>query len=107
MTKLQRVYWQTGQVLLPEHLVLQEESIISYIALRFQQENDRSFGLSKLKWQEELLKQGIFSIADCTIILRSGTLLVIPDNTNISPLDLNNSQQTEANIYFHYLKEKL
>ena len=107
MTKLQRVYWQTGQVLLPEHLVLQEESILSDIALRFQQENDRSFGVSKLKWQEELLKQGIFSITDCTIILPSGTLLVIPDNTNISSLDLNNSQQTEANIYFHYLKEKL
>jgi type VI secretion system protein ImpJ len=103
--KLARVRWEMGQTLLPEHLLAQEESILADTVLRFRMQGLPSYGIGKLKLNETLLNEGIFSIQEMTMVMGSGLLLDFPGNAKVSPFNLNIPGMVSVSVYLHVLKD--
>lgn len=103
--KLARVRWEMGQTLLPEHLLAQEESILADTVLRFRMQGLPSYGIGKLKLNETLLDEGIFSIQEMTLVMGSGLLLDFPGNAKVSPFNLNVPGMVSVSVYLHVLKD--
>ena len=103
--KLARVRWEMGQTLLPEHLLAQEESILADTVLRFRMQGLPSYGIGKLKLNETLLCEGIFSIQEMTLVMGSGLLLDFPGNAKVSPFNLNEPGMVSVSVYLHVLKD--
>lgn len=100
---LARINWKMGQALLPEHLIAQEESLLSDFNCKFGMLGIPFFGIGKLKILESLLVEGIFSVQEIAALTMSGTLLVYPGNINIAPFNLNMPGTTKVSLYFHLL----
>ncbi len=100
---LQRVAWQTGQALLPEHLTAQEESLLSNIALRMEQQALPQHGIASLQWQENLLQQGILSLTAFTLVTAQSTLIDCPRNATLAPFNLNETGQSSVVLYLHLI----
>ncbi|BBM86665.1 type VI secretion system baseplate subunit TssK [Candidatus Uabimicrobium amorphum] len=84
LSKIPRLYWETGQSLLPQHLIAQEESLLADMAYRFQLTGLPFYGLSQLEWNEEFLKKGLLRLEKiCAIFFHSGYLVRIPGNSKI------------------------
>jgi type VI secretion system protein ImpJ len=90
-----------GQALLPAHLRAQEEAILADSALRFNLQEAPSYGLYRLAWNETLLKEGVLSLEELTLVMPSGLLLQLPENARITPLNLNVSGGTLLPVYLH------
>jgi type VI secretion system protein ImpJ len=99
--QLARVDWQMGQTLLPEHLIAQEESLISDTALRFGLLGVPFFGVGRLRWNDSLLAEGIVSIISLSLVLPSGQVIDIPGNAQASTMNLNLAGTTRVPVYFH------
>jgi len=99
------VSWEMGQTLLPEHLRAQEDSILANTVLRFRMLGLPGYGIGRLKLNETLLDEGIFSIQEMNLVMGSGLLLDFPGNTLVSPFNLNVPGTTTVSVYLHVLKE--
>ena len=93
-----------GQLLLPHHLIAQEESILGNFQFFIKQLGLPCYGLTHIKWTEHLLHQGIFSLEEMTLIFPSGQLVDIPGNAIISPYDLNKEEKREVTLYVHLMQ---
>jgi type VI secretion system protein ImpJ len=105
--RLARVNWRLGQTLLPEHFFVQEQSILSNVALRFSLQGIPSYGIGRLVWNESLLAEGVLTILEMQVILPSGELLDIPKNATAPPFNMNLTGMTTVSIYFHLMGEKM
>jgi type VI secretion system protein ImpJ len=99
--KLARVRWEMGQTLLPENFLAQEESLIADTILRFRMSGLPAYGVSSLKWNDDLLNEGIFSIQTMTLVMPSGFLLDVPGNAQVSPFNLNVPGTVTVPVYCH------
>lgn len=103
--KLARVCWKMGQTLLPEHLLAQEDSLLTNTVLRFRMQGLPSYGLGKLIVNETLLGEGILSIQEMTLVMASGLLLDVPGNATVSPFNLNLPGTIKVSVYLHILTD--
>lgn len=105
MQKLKRVGWQIGQPLLPVHLIAQEDSLLSHLAVYIKNLGLPYYGIGHLLWDETLLSQGVLSIHKLTAIFPNGDLIDFPENSKINSLDLNVLGVNQVTVYLHLLKE--
>ncbi len=103
---IKRVNWQMGQLLLPHHLLAQEESILGHMGQILKNIGIPCYGLIKLRWDEDLFYQGIVSISDLSIIFHSGQLIEVPGNALPTTFDLNSAGKSEISLYLHITDEK-
>jgi type VI secretion system protein ImpJ len=103
--KLARVRWEMGQTLLPEHLLAQEESILSDTVLRSRMQGLPCYGVGELKLNETLLDEGILSIQEMTLAMGSGLLIDVPGNAHVTPFNLNVPGMASVPVYLHVLKD--
>jgi type VI secretion system protein ImpJ len=94
-----------GQTLLPEHLLALEESLAAEAMIRFRSRGLPGYGIARLKWNEMLIAEGVFSIQALTVIMNSGLLLEAPGNAASSPFNLNASGSAVVPVYFHVLRD--
>jgi type VI secretion system protein ImpJ len=90
-----------GQALLPEHLVALEESLIADTTRRFDACGLPAYGIARLKWNETLLADGVFSVQEMTLVTPTGMLLVVHGNAVINPFNLNVQGSVSVPIYCH------
>ena len=105
MQQLKRVGWQIGQPLLPIHLFAQEESLLTHLNFYIKNQGIPFYGIGNLKWDDNLLTQGVVSISKCTIIFPSGELVDVPENGKIGSFDLNTAKMNYVSLYLHLLKD--
>jgi type VI secretion system protein ImpJ len=103
--KLARVCWKMGQALLPEHLTAMEDALLADTVSRFRTLGLPSCGLGKLRINESLLAEGVFSVQEMTYVMPSGLLLSVPGNARLSPFNLNLPGVTTVSIYLHLLHQ--
>ncbi len=101
--KLARVRWKMGQTLLPDHFIAQEDALSAEDALRFRMRGLPAYGVASLKWNANLLAQGILSVSAATIVMPSGQLLDVPENAQVAPLNLNLPGTSTVTAYLHLL----
>ncbi len=102
---LARVRWEMGQTLLPVHFKVQEEAMLADSAIRFKMHGVPAYGISKLVWNNTLLKEGVFSIQSLTMIMPSGLLIDVPGNAKASPFNLNIPGDVAVSVYCHVIEE--
>lgn len=105
MQQLKRVSWQLGQPLLPIHLVAQENSLLSNLNFYIQTLGIPYYGIGNLKWDDQLLTQGVVSISKLTVIFPTGELVDVPENGTINSFDLNLSGVNQVSLYLHLLRD--
>lgn len=98
---LSRVHWSMGQTLLPEHLRVLEESLLTDSATRLSLLGLPSYGLCKLRWNETLLAEGVLSLEAMTLVMPSGLLLELKGNAQATSLNLNIPGATLVPVYLH------
>ena len=101
--KLARVSWETGQPLMPEHLVALEDSILADTMMRFRILGLPFYGVGELKLNGSLLSEGVFSIETLSLVTSGGDLLHVPGNARIAPLNLNLTGLSTVSVYLHVL----
>ncbi len=104
--KLARIKWRMGQSLLPEHLILQEESLLSEMRIRWELSGLPQYGIGLLEWNEASIKEGIFSIVALTFILPSGQLIEIPSNASAKSFNMNITGSSQISLYLHLLDDE-
>lgn len=102
--KLARVRWEMGQALLPEHLLAQEEALLTNMIFQFRMRGLPAYGIAELKWNDTLLNEGILLIQTITVIMPSGLLLDVPENAVVSSFNLNVPGAVNVPVYLHVLK---
>jgi len=90
-----------GQALLPGHLRALEESMLAESALRFSLQEAPGYGLYKLRWNENLLTEGVLALEAMTLVLSSGLLLELRGNAQVTSLNLNIPGTTLLPVYLH------
>ena len=90
-----------GQALLPAHLRAMEESLLADSAIRFNQQEAPAYGLSRLRWHEALLAEGVLSLDEMTLVLPSGLLLKLKDNAQASTLNFNLAGGSVLPVFLH------
>jgi type VI secretion system protein ImpJ len=103
--KLARVRWQMGQTLLPEHFLIQEESLEAELRLRVELSGLPSYGVGRLSWNETLLAQGSLSITSLTAVMPGGELVDVPGNATLQPFSLEGTGKSSVSVYLHLLAE--
>lgn len=103
---IKRVDWQMGQMLLPHHLIAQEESLFGYVSHLIKLVGIPYYGIAQLNWDEDLFIQGIVSISELSLIFPSRQLIDVPRNAMVSSFDLNSTGKSEVTLYLHIVDEK-
>src|SRR5256885_277608 len=101
--ELARVRWELGQTLLPEHFQAQEGALLQESALRFRLHGLPAYGIAALRWNENLLREGVVSILSATLVMPSGQLLEVPHNAAATSLNLNIPGSNTVTAYLHLL----
>ena len=103
---LARVAWQMGQVLLPEHILALEESVLAEGRIRQRAlAGAPMVGLNRLYLHEDLLARGILSLEGLLAIFPSGELVSLPGNVQVEPLDLTGLGISEAKVRLHLMED--
>ena len=102
--KLARVRWFLGQSLLPEHLLASEQALSAESYLRSLIAGRSEYGVARLRWNEELLSEGVLAITEFTAVMRDGVLLDVPRNAVLPPLTLAMTGAPRVPIYLHLLE---
>lgn len=103
---LARVHWKMGQSILPEFFVTQEESLLRDTALRFKASGVPFYGITNLEWNDALIPEGVLSINRLTLVMPSGILLNIPENTRAEPFNMGFTGASKVSVYCHFVKEQ-
>ncbi len=104
---MQRVDWQMGQMLLPHHMVSQEESVLGHLKHVMKQLGLPFYGISRLHWDETLFAQGIISLLELSIIFPSGQIVDISKNASLTSFDLNSTEKSDITLYLHILEDTI
>jgi predicted component of type VI protein secretion system len=99
-----RVHWFAGQTLLPEHLVAQEEALLSEIEIRQSLSPLPSYGVATMELVEEGLAHGAISFAELTVIFPDGRLCTTTGNAVITGFDLEQTGESACDLYVHRLE---
>lgn len=102
--KLARVRWFLGQSLLPEHLLASEQALSAESYLRSLIAGRSEYGVARLRWNEELLSEGVLAITELTAVMRDGALLDVPRNAVLPSLTLAMTGAPRVPIYLHLLE---
>ncbi len=102
---LARVHWKMGQSILPEFFVSQEESLLRDSILRFKATGLPFYGITRLKWNDSLISEGVVSINRMLLIMPSGQLLNVPENSKIAPFNLDHSGSARVSVYCHFVMD--
>lgn len=105
--ELARVYWRFGQPLLPEHLFLQEKSLLSNTTEHYRALESPYHGVVELNYDEAQLRSGVLSINNLSLILSSGLLIKSGSNMFFSPDNLKLDGEKKCSIYCHILQKDL
>lgn len=70
-------------------------------ALRFNLSETPDYGLYCLRWNQDLLVDGILSLQEMTLVLSSGLLLKLKANAQIASLKLNIPGTSFLSVYLH------
>jgi type VI secretion system protein ImpJ len=97
-----RVDWHLGQGLLPEHFLDLEESLQAENNLRFQMLHRPSWGVGDLEWDESPDQLGLQRL---TLVFPSGTVIDVPGNARVNPLDLGQLAATSADVWVELLSQ--
>jgi type VI secretion system protein ImpJ len=100
---LARVHWKMGQSILPEFFVTQEESLLRDSILRFKATGLPFYGITRLSWNNSLISEGVVAINKMTLIMPSGQLLNVPENSKIEPYNLSQSGSSRVSVYCHFI----
>lgn len=98
-----RVYWELGQQLLPDHLFAQEEALLSCFKQFSKNYPLPIYGISDFVLNNELLKKGVLSFKKLKLIFSCRSYMSFPENTVIEPLDLNQLGKESTSIYLHLM----
>jgi len=102
---LARVHWKMGQSILPEFFVTQEDSLLRDSILRFKSTGLPFYGITRLEWNKPLISEGIVSINKMTLLMPSGQLLNVPENSKVEPFNLSLSGSSRVSVYCHFIME--
>ena len=102
--KLARVRWFLGQSLLPEHLLASEQSLAAESHVRAGLYGLPDYGVARLRWNEELLTDGVLSLSALTVVLRDGALVDVPRSASIQPLTLAMTGAAQVPVFVHLLE---
>lgn len=105
MQQLKRVGWQIGQPLLPVHLLAQEDSLLAHLNFYIKNQGIPYYGIGILKWDDNLLAQGVVSVSKCTVVFPTGELVDVPENGKITSFDLNSVGVNYVSLYLHLLTD--
>ena len=83
MLKLARVKWYLGQTLLPEHMVAQEQALGSEAYLRDRVEGLPESGIAEMRFNEQLLSDGVLSITALLAVMPDGTQMTMRGLTRV------------------------
>lgn len=103
--KVARVRWFLGQSLLPEHLTCSEQSLGAEAHLRASLSGQPEYGVARLRWNEELLADGVLAVTALTVVLRDGTLIDVPRNAVTQQLTLAVTGASLVPVYLHVLEQ--
>lgn len=103
--------WSMGQVLLPQQFRALQETILAHMGLRSALQGLPAYGLARLQWDDELIPVGAFHIHKLTYVFRSGLLVDVPGNTEISnfnlkgvDLDAARNEEGKISVWLHVRK---
>lgn len=103
--RLAPVHFYMGQMLLPEHLIAQEEATRAILDLRMQALGLPAYGVTQLGLNEPLLREGVFALHALSAVLSDGSLLDVPATCQVAPFSLNATGQSQVSLYLHSLTE--
>lgn len=103
MLKLARVKWYLGQTLLPEHMVAQEQALGSEAFLRDRLEGLPESGIAEMRFNEQLLSDGVLNITALLAVMPDGTLIDVPRNSALPTLSLSIAGSSRLAVYLHLL----
>ena len=103
--KLASVRWFLGLPLLPEHFQGQEAALQAEGRLRVQLGGRPDYGVGRLRWHDELLREGVLQLAELQVVFPDGSLLDVPGNTVCPPLSLASTGATRLPVYLHLLSK--
>lgn len=105
--KLKKVHWEMGQMLLPHHLIAQEQALMGLVWHTLEQMGLPLYGFSRVTWEENLLEQGVLHLQSVTARFPSGELIDLPENVFLEKnLDLNKEGKNQLAVYLHLMQEK-
>lgn len=99
--KCARVSWETGQSLLPDHLVALEESLLADTMVRFRIQGLPCYGVAELTLNGALLSEGVLSIESLVFVTADGRLMLVPGNAAVESLNLSLTGKTIVHVYLH------
>lgn len=103
--KLAPLRWYLGQTLLPEHFTTQQAAITDEIRLRAAVSGLPAFGVARLSWNEQSMRNGTLAISELTVVLPDGRLIDVPGNAALDSFSLSQTGSSRATLYLHLLKE--
>lgn len=103
--KLARVRWFLGQSLLPEHLWANEQSLVAEGHVRSWLHGLPDYGVARLRWNDELLADGVLSLSALTVLLRDAALIDVPRSAAIAPLTLAMTGGARVPVFVHLLDQ--
>lgn len=103
MKYLPRMLWTLGQTLLPDHMRGLEESLLSDAAFRDDLHGVPAYGFSRIRFSDALVSDGLLTIEQGTITMRSGRILVIGENASVNTFNLNTLGEGSVRVYLHLM----
>lgn len=82
------VHWHEGMFLWPQQLQLAEKHQLQRIERQHRWNVAYNWGLRTLEWDPEALKSSHFVVKSLQARLKDGSLVVVPDDGALAPLDL-------------------
>ena len=103
MISLPRLSWTIGQTLLPEHMRGLEESLLSDAVLRGYASGLPFYGFADISFNEALSSDGLLTLENGVVVMKSGRLLTIGGNSTVNTLNLNTGSETRLAVFLHLL----
>ena len=103
MISLPRLSWTIGQTLLPEHMRGLEESLLSDAGLRSYVSGLPFYGFADIAFKEALSSDGLLTLDDGVVVMKSGRLLTVGGNATVNTLNLNTGSETRLTVFMHLL----
>lgn len=101
------MHWEMGQMLLPHHLIAEQQASHRLLGCAIDQIGVPFYGFSAVDWEWKLLEQGVLHVESLTARFPSGEWVDLPQNASLEKnLDLNGESKNQVSVYLHLLKEK-
>lgn len=92
------VHWHEGMFLWPQQLQCAERHHLSQLDRQHRWDVHYNWGLRTLVWDEEALKSSHFIVKSLEARLRDGSVIVVPDDGTLAPLDLKSAFDRDDSV---------